>query len=219
MSSTAWAWRSVRSKGASCRLLRAASAEAAARIGADDRVQHADRLEQAFEDVGALARLLEVELAAAADDLAAEVDVVLERCLEADGARLAVDQGQHVDGEGGLHRCVLVERVEHGAGLAAAAQLDDDAHALAVGLVAQVADAFDLARLDQLGDAGDQRCLVHLERQLGDDDLGPSGARLLDVGAGADDDAAAAVGVSLLDRLAAEDDAAGGEVRALDDVA
>ena len=73
------------------------------------------RLEQALEDVRAVLRLLEVELAAAADDLAAVVDEELEGRLEADRARLAVDQGQHVHGEGGLHRRVLVEGVEDGA--------------------------------------------------------------------------------------------------------
>ena len=51
-----------------------------------------------------------------------------------------------------LHARVLVERVEHLARLAGAAQLDDDAHAVAVGLVAQVADAVDSCA-HQLGDA------------------------------------------------------------------
>ena len=71
-----------------------------------------------------------------------------------------------------------------------------DAHAGAVGLVAQVADAVDLAFLDQLGDPLEQGGLVDLVGQLGDDDLvAAAAARFLDEGLGADDDAAAAGGV------------------------
>ena len=44
--------------------------------------------------------------------IAAVVDVGLEDLLEADGARLAVDEREHVDGERRLHGGVLVERVE-----------------------------------------------------------------------------------------------------------
>ena len=91
--------------------------------------------------------------------------------LRRDDARLPVHQRQHVDEEGGLHGGVFVEVVEHLARLRFALQLDDDAHALAVGLVAQVADAVDLLVLDQLGDALDQGGLVDLVGQLGDDDL------------------------------------------------
>ena len=70
--------------------------------------------------------------------------------------------------------------------------------------------------------------LVHLVRQLGDDDRHPVAADLLERDLGAHDDAAAAVGVHLADRvdglplagdqvallLEAEDRAAGREVRA-----
>ena len=129
MSSTACAWRSRQVEG---RLLQTRARRLGGRRGAnggDDGVELVDRLEQALEDVRALARLLEVELAAAPDHLAAVVDVGLERRLEANRARLAVDEREHVDGERRLHAGVLVQGVEHGAGLAAAAQLDDDAHA------------------------------------------------------------------------------------------
>ena len=67
--------------------------------------------------------------------------------------RAALDQRQHVDAEGRLQRGVLEEVVEHLHRLRVALQLDDDAHAGAVRLVAQVADAVELALLDQLGDA------------------------------------------------------------------
>ena len=63
---------------------------------------------------------------------------------------------------------VLVEVVEHLARLRFALELHDDAHALAVGLVAQLADAADFFILDQLGDALDQGRLVDLVGELGD---------------------------------------------------
>ena len=52
----------------------------------------------------------------------------------------------------------------------AALELDHDAHAVAVGLVAQVGDALDLLLAHQLGDALDQPRLVDLVGDLGDDD-------------------------------------------------
>ena len=60
--------------------------------GADDRVEVVERDLQAFEDVRPVARLLEVELGAPANDLAAPVDVVLQDRLERQRLRLAVDQ-------------------------------------------------------------------------------------------------------------------------------
>ena len=50
--------------------------------GLDDRVEVVERDLEALEDVGPVARLLEVELGPAADDLAPMVDVVLEDRLE-----------------------------------------------------------------------------------------------------------------------------------------
>jgi hypothetical protein len=45
-----------------------------------------------------------------------------------------------------------------------------DAHAVAVGLVAQVRDPFDALLAHQLGDLLEQPRLVHLVGELGDDD-------------------------------------------------
>ena len=56
-----------------------------------------------------------------------------------------------------LHLSVLEELVQDDLLHRVAAELDDDAHAVAVALVAQVGDAVDLLVLDQLGDRLDQR--------------------------------------------------------------
>ena len=114
-----------------------------------------------------------------------------------------------------------------------ALELDEDAHAVAVGLVAQVADALDPLVLDQLGDLLEQARLVDLVRQLGDDDRRPVALDLLERDLGAHHDPAAAVGVHLADGvdrlplagqrvalpLEAEDRPPGREVRALDELA
>ena len=52
----------------------------------------------------------------------------------------------------------------------AALQIDDDAHAVAIRLVADVGDALDRLLAHELGDALDQPRLVDLVRDLGDDD-------------------------------------------------
>jgi len=81
--------------------------------GLDDGVEVVEGLLEAFEDVGPVAGLAEIELGPAADDLAAMVDVVLEDRLEGQGLGLAVDEGQHVHVEGELHGRVLEEVVQH----------------------------------------------------------------------------------------------------------
>ena len=50
-----------------------------------------------------------------------------------------------------------------------ALELDDDAHAVAVGFVAEIRDALDAFLAHQLGDLLDQRGLVDLIGNLGDD--------------------------------------------------
>ena len=74
--------------------------------------------------------------------------------LEVDQLRAAVDQGDHVDAEHRLQLGLLVEVVEHHLGRFAALDLDVDAHAVLVGLVAQVAYALDLLLADELGHDG-----------------------------------------------------------------
>ena len=115
--------------------------------------------------------------------------------------------------------CVLlVEVVENDFGLLAALQLEDDAHAVAVALVANFRNAFDLLFVDQRGGVFDEARLVDLIGNLGDDDvLAIALAHGLDDGFGADLETAAARAESVEDALAAEDETAGGKVGALDD--
>ena len=103
-------------------------------------------------------------------------------------------------------------------GWASLLQFEDNPDAGAIRLVAQVADAVELALLDQRGDLLQQGRLVDHVGDFGDDDLPAVAARLLGVRLGAQDDAAPAGGVGLEDAFATQDEAAGREVRPGDDL-
>src|SRR6185436_3632669 len=118
----------------------------------------------------ALARLAQVEQRPASDDLAPVAQERFEQLLDRQQLRLAVDEADHVDAEDALQRRLLVEVVEDDVRQLAALELDDDAHAVLVGLVAQLADALELLLTYELGDALDEPRLVNLVRQLRDDD-------------------------------------------------
>ena len=72
-----------------------------------------------------------------------------------------------------LHRRVLEELVQDDLRDRVALELDHEAHAVAVRLVAQVGDLRDLLVADELGDLRDQAVVAALldhVRELGDDD-------------------------------------------------
>ena len=93
------------------------------------------------------------------------------------------------------------------------------AHAFAIGFVAQIRNAFDGLLAHELGDLLDQPRLVHLIRNLGDDDrLLVALLRLLDRRLGAHQNRAAAGAVRRADARSTDDVAAGREVRALDEI-
>ncbi len=96
----------------------------------------------------------------------AVVDEVAEEVVEGQDARLVLDDREEDDPERRLHRGQGVELVEDDLGVLAALELHDDAHALAVGLVAQVRDAVDLLVVDELGDPLDELGLVDLVGDL-----------------------------------------------------
>ncbi len=162
----------------------------------------------------ALARLAQQEDGAAGDDLLAERDEGGDDLAQRQQLRPAAVQRQHVDAEAGLQRRVAVELVEHDIGRGVALQLDDHAHAVAVALVAQIGDALDQLLAHAFGDALDHARLVDLIRHLGDDDRLALLAALLEMRLAAHHDRAAAELVGGMDAHAADDAAAGREIRA-----
>src|SRR6266700_5288025 len=185
--------------------------------GLDHLVQVVEADLETLEDVGALLGFFEVETSAAQDDVAPVVDEELQGLLQAQHDRATLDDGEHDHAEYLLQGGVLVQVVEHREDLGLALELDDHAHALAVGFVAQVRDPLELSLRDELGDLGHQRRLVHGVGKLVDDDPLASVGRLLEGVAGTDDDAAVAGRIRGLDPGRAHDQAAGGEVWTLDE--
>ena len=158
------------------------------------------------------------ELRAPADDVVAVLEVDLEHLLEAERARLAVDERDGVDAERLLHRRLPVELLEERLGVEAVLDLDDELEALgAVGEVFDVGDALQLLGLHEHLDALDDPLRADVVRQLGDDDALAPRRDALDPGAGAHAERAAAGLVGVADAVEADDLAAGGEVGAGDE--
>ena len=113
---------------------------------------------------------------------------------------------------------MLVELVEHDAGVGVAFEFDHDAHSVAVGFVAHIADFGDLLLLDKLRDLHNQPSIAALSdliRELGDDDrLAPLADRL-NARPRLHSDAATARAVGLVDPGDAEDCPRGRKVRPL----
>ena len=120
----------------------ASSRLAEARMMLDEVVEVIEGDDVALEDVGAVLGLVEAELRAARDDIAAVFDVALEEFLDVHLLRPLLVEGQQGDAEGGFEGGLLEKLVDDDLGLLAALELDDDARVL-VGLVAEIADAVD----------------------------------------------------------------------------
>ena len=168
----------------------------------------------AEQDVLAVAGLAEEEGGAAADDFDAVLEEGADGLVERQLLGLTVVDGQEDHREGVLHLGVLVELVEDDLVLGAALEADVDAHAVAVGLVAELVagDVGDDALVDELGDALDEAGLVDLVGNLGDDDRLATAGDVLDGALGAHDEAATAGLVGLGDVVLAEEEASGWEV-------
>ncbi len=145
--------------------------------------------------------------------LLAEVEEGDQHVLQRQHLRPAAVQRDHVGAEARLQRGEAPKLVEHDVGDRVALDLDDDAHAVAVGFVAQIGDALDPLLAHQLGDPLDQRRLVDLIGDLGDDQRFAVLAQLLDRDFRPHDDRAAPGRVGGADAGAAEDRAAGGKIR------
>ena len=192
-----------------------------ARRGADqpdDLVEIGHRDDKTKQDVGTLACLEQLELGPPSDDLFAEGDEGGDEILEAEHLGLATAQREHVRREAALRRGVPPELVEHHLGCGIALQLDDDADAVAVGLVADVGDTFDPLVLRRLGDLFDQAVLADLIGDFGEHDLLAVAALVLDLVARAHDDRALAGMIGVARAALAEDQPAGREIRAGDDL-
>ena len=112
---------------------------------------------------------------------------------------------------------MLVEVVQDRVWTRFALELDDDPHAVAVGLVGEVGDPLQLPVGDQLGDLGNQVGLVDRVGELFDDDPLAAVGRLFEAVPGADHDPAVSGRIGGLDAVGAHDDAAGWKIRTFDE--
>jgi hypothetical protein len=157
----------------------------------------------------------EQEDGAALDNVDSMIDEGTNRLVQAQLPRLPVEHGKKDHGEAFLHGRVLVELVQHDLRLRATLELDDDAHAVPVGLVAHVADVIDDLLVHQLGDALDQSGLVYLVRNLSDNDRLLFLGQVLQSRAGPHQEAPAAGLVGLGNAGFAVEKSSGGKVGAL----
>src|SRR5205807_471621 len=97
-----------------------------------------------------------------ADNVRTMVDELLQNIQKPELAWLAVDDRQHDDAEADLHLRLLIQVVEYNLGLFAALQLEDDAHAVPIALVADFRNAFQLLLVHKAGRMLDEARLVDL---------------------------------------------------------
>ena len=107
----------------------------------DHLVEVVHRHHQAFEDVGAGERAVQLVAGARGHDVFAVADVVADGAPERELARLAVGDGHEVHAEGDLQIAVFEQVGQHLFRVGVLFQLDHRAHAGAVALVADVVDA------------------------------------------------------------------------------
>ncbi|MPM56764.1 hypothetical protein SDC9_103578 [bioreactor metagenome] len=172
------------------------------------------RDDEAFQNMEALLRAVEVIGRAAGDNVFLMLEIIIEHIAQRQYLRFAIHQHEHDHAEGGLQIGVFIELVENDAAVDVLFQFDHDTHARAVGFITQVGDALNALFVHKLRNALHKPRLVHLIGDLGDDDAAPASAVGLDLRAGADDDAAPAGAVGARDPTHAHDNAAGRKIRA-----
>ena len=174
--------------------------------------------EQTLQQVGTGLCVLQVIAGAADDDLLLKGQIFVDDVAQGEDLRLGlvIHQRQHIDGEGGLQLGLCKQAVEYHLRIGVPLQLDDDPHTVAVRLVPDVGDALQTLVLHLIGHALDEHPLIHLIRQLRDDDAGAVVAELLELVAGPHHHPATAGGVGGPDAAASHDKATGGEVGTLD---
>ncbi len=167
--------------------------------------------------MGPVAGLVEQEPRAPRDDLFAEAQKRLQDRLQVHQLRLATVERHEIAAERRLQHRVAIELVEHDIGHGISLELDHHPHALAVGFVANIGDAFDALVAHHLGDLFDHRRLVHLVGNLVNDQRFAFLANLLGRNPSAHQHRAAARLIGRPDPRLADDDARRRKVRPGDD--
>ena len=141
------------------------------------------------------------------------INVVTKNLAKRKGTRNTVNQGQVNDAKVGLKLSLLVQVVQNNLWNSITLEIQDDAHALTVGLVAHVRDAFDFLLVDCLSNLLLEKTFVNLVRNFGDNKALATALDLLNVNLCADSNRTATSLVGVLDALSTHDDAACWEIR------
>ncbi len=149
-------------------------------------VQHPQGLDQALHQVVPLFGGRQVELGPPPDDAVPVLNVMEYHIPERKQGGPVVYERQIDDSEGGLQICLLEKVLQDHIDDGVPVQLDHYAHAVPVGLVAEVRNALDVLVLDAIRDVLHQDRLVDLVRELVDYYAGLAVGHLLDVGLCAD---------------------------------
>ena len=142
----------------------------------DNRVQILQRDEQAVEDVQARLSFLQFESRAAREHNLAMLEERHQHLQQRHLLGPALVDAEQDDAVALLHLGQLVELVEDYARLGVALEFDDGAHAVAIGLVADVADTLDAFLVHELGHPIEHASFVHLVGDFANDDRRPRAA-------------------------------------------
>ncbi|CAB5019368.1 unannotated protein [freshwater metagenome] len=120
----------------------------------DNLIDVEDCDEQAFDEVQSILRLLTAVGAAAPDNVEPMAEEDVEHLQQAEGLRLAVDEGDRVDVHLVLEWRQLEQRLEDGLGVEAILDLDHEIEpGITVGEVDDIGDALELLAQDEVLDA------------------------------------------------------------------
>ena len=195
--------------------------------GADDGDNAVDIVScdlETLQNVRTVARLLEIKARAALDNVLLEADILIEDLAQRQHTRLQLAartrHERDVDHRNGILELRIGEQlIEDDLRVRIAANIHDNLHTLARGMVLNVRDTVDALVFDQICHGLDQTRLVYHVRDFCNNDLALAVRQIYDLGLCADFDLAAAGRVGGADAAAAHDNAAGREVRALDELA
>ena len=168
--------------------------------------------------MGSFFCFVEFEERATGDDDLAVFEIMHQGAFEGEHAGFGIHQRQQLHTKGRLKRGVLIELVKNPLWLGATLELYDNAHTLAVGLVAHIRDGVDASFTMKGGNAFEQAGFVELIRNFVNDDRETSVANFFDSGGAAHGQVSTTGAVCLADALASDDNTAGGEVWSRDEL-